>query len=210
MKHTRDFFRSVMNVAPPGSFEHAAITVVSGLPRSGTSMMMQAFQAGGLEPLTDGKRTADSRNPRGYMEFEAVKSPGSYGDWLHEAQGKVVKVISHFLTHLPATQFYNVVFMVRDLDCVIRSQKDMSEFFSGVALDDTQGGDLRGAYEKHLQDVLHWLHCRPNFRILLMPYEDVIDAPDIAFRKIQAFLPSTGLDHTAMVAQVERSFVHHT
>lgn len=210
MKHTSHFYRSVMNVSPPGSFGQGAITIVSGLPRTGTSMMMQALQASGLDPLTDGTRAADSQNSRGYLELESVKSPERYGEWLQEARGRVVKVISRFVTHLPATQFYNVVFMLRDLDQVIRSQQDMSKHFSGEALGDTRGGDLRGVYEKHLADVMHWIRCRPNFRLCPVQYEHVIATPDTAMRSVHQFLADRTLDHAAMVAQVQPSLVHQT
>jgi hypothetical protein len=210
MKYTYNFFRSVMDVAPPGSFGSDAVTVVSGLPRSGTSMMMQILQAGGLAPLTDGIRVADSRNARGYFEFEAVKSPATYGEWLMDARGKVVKVVSRFVPHLPATQFYNVVFMVRDLDQVIRSQQDMATHVSGAALNEGQGGDLLCAYKKHLQEVLHWIDCRPNFRICPVLYQEVIDAPEATLRTVRDFLAGRDLDHAAMVEQVAPSLAHQT
>jgi hypothetical protein len=103
-----------------------AVVVVSGLPRSGTSMMMSMLEAGGLPLLKDDVRTADTDNPKGYFEFERVKKlrEGDV-DWLPEAQGRAVKIISYLLLHLPATYDYRVIFMQRDLDEVMASQRKM-------------------------------------------------------------------------------------
>ena len=102
------------------------VVVVSGLPRSGTSMMMKMLEAGGLSPLIDGEREADEDNPKGYYEFERVKQlpKGDYG-WLEDAQGRVVKVISGLLVHLPPTHDYRVVFMRRAMPEILASQRKM-------------------------------------------------------------------------------------
>ena len=103
------------------------IVVVSGLPRSGTSMAMKMIEAGGLPVVTDGLRHADASNPNGYYEFEHVKNLDKAGDlsWLAEARGKAVKIISFLITYLPEAYDYRVVFMQRDLSEVIASQNRM-------------------------------------------------------------------------------------
>src|SRR5512135_2888827 len=101
------------------------VTIVSGLPRSGTSLMMQMLQAGGLSLLTDQRRTADKHNPRGYFEYEAVKQTGADVSWLEKAGGRAVKVIHLLLRHLPADRQYRVIFMLRDLREVVASQRAM-------------------------------------------------------------------------------------
>ena len=101
-----------MTVSPEVGTE---IIVVSGLPRSGTSLMMQMLDRGGIPALTDQMRTADVDNPRGYYEFERVKKIKEDRDWLPAARGKAVKMISALLYDLPATEHYRIVFMQRDL-----------------------------------------------------------------------------------------------
>src|ERR1043165_1737839 len=102
------------------------ITVVSGLPRSGTSMMMKMLEAGGMSLLVDNLRTADDDNPAGYYEFEPVKklSQGDF-DWLEEAQGKAVKVIAALLADLPSAYTYQIIFMRRDMFEILASQNKM-------------------------------------------------------------------------------------
>ena len=78
-------------------------TVVTGLPRSGTSMMMKMLEAGGVPPLCDGERTADSDNPNGYYEFEPVKNTKNDPSWLRDAPGKAVKMVYSLLYDLPET-----------------------------------------------------------------------------------------------------------
>ena len=89
------------------------VTIVSGLPRSGTSMMMKMLEAGGIELLIDRVRVADADNPKGYYEFERVKQIETDQAWLPEAQGKAVKMISALLRHLPADCRYRIIFMER-------------------------------------------------------------------------------------------------
>ncbi|MGI9427331.1 MAG: hypothetical protein ACR2NM_01650, partial [Bythopirellula sp.] len=106
------------------------VNIVSGLPRTGTSMMMQMLVAGGISPLTDGNREADASNPKGYYEYDKATQLRSDSAWLGEAKGKVVKIVAQLLTELPAEidgkpAYYRVVFMDRDLDEVLASQHTM-------------------------------------------------------------------------------------
>ena len=109
-----------------GKKEEKFVTVVSGLPRSGTSMMMKMIEAGGIAPLTDKIRRADDDNPKGYFEFERVKKmPDGDTAWVEDAQGKAVKVIAALLEYLPQEYTYKVLFMRRSMDEILASQKQM-------------------------------------------------------------------------------------
>ena len=101
------------------------IAIVSGLPRSGTSMLMKMLEAGGLKPLTDRVRAADEDNPKGYYEFERVKRLEKDKEWLPEARGRAVKIISMLLKHLPPGFSYKILFMLRSMDEVLASQTQM-------------------------------------------------------------------------------------
>ena len=164
------------------------ITVVSGLPRSGTSMAMKMLDAGGLEPLTDNLRTADNDNPKGYYEFERVKSLDK-GDtaWVPEARGKVVKVISALLRYLPPDQHYKVIFMQRRLKENVASQKKML-VNRGEATDTVTDEELMVLLEKHLKTVYAWLNSQPNVDVLYLKYHEVVENPREQARIINAFL----------------------
>jgi hypothetical protein len=177
------------------------IVVVSGLPRSGTSMAMSMLQAGGLEVVTDGLRQADESNPKGYYELEAVKELDKQADgrWLKEARGKAVKIISFLLTFLPEEHDYRVVFMQRDLDEVLASQNKML-----VQRGETPGtldsdAQLRQHYEKHLASVHRFLSRRRCFSVLEVQYRAAIDRPREEAQRINAFLGG-GLDVERMAA----------
>ena len=103
------------------------VVVISGLPRSGTSMAMRMLESGGLKVMTDGLRIADASNTNGYYEVERVKRLNSDDDrsWLAQARGKAIKIISFLLTYLPDSNDYHVIFMHRSLDEVIKSQNAM-------------------------------------------------------------------------------------
>jgi len=175
------FFRRLRRGAP--------IVVVSGLPRSGTSMAMKMLEAGGVPIVTDGVRTADESNPKGYYEFERVKELDKNGDtaWLGDARGKAVKIISFLLTYLPDHYDYQVVFMNRDVDEVLASQNKML-VARGEAADTADDAKMREAYGKHLEKVGRFLRSRSCFTTLQVRYGDVIDNPAGEARRLNAFL----------------------
>jgi hypothetical protein len=179
------------------------ITVVSGLPRSGTSLMMQMLAAGGLELLTDGKRVADASNPRGYLEWERAKSLPREPESIVQAEGKVVKIISTLLLSLPNARHYKVMFMERPLAEVTASQAAMLQKLgtSGPALSPDA---MERALDAHLKQVKAALRSRPEINVLWVPYQDVLaDAPR-ASERIQEFL-GVPLNVSAMAAQVDHS-----
>lgn len=167
----------------------APIIVVSGLPRSGTSMAMKILEAGGVPIVTDGIRTADESNPKGYYEFEQVKALDKNGDtaWLGAARGKAVKIISFLLTFLPDTYDYHVVFMNRDIDEVIASQNKML-VARGEAADTADDARMRDVYRQHLEKVGRFLRNRTCFHALQVGYRDVVDHPAAEAGRINEFL----------------------
>jgi hypothetical protein len=181
--------------------ERDYVIVVSGLPRSGTSMMMKAIDTGGIEPMIDHIRKADEDNPKGYYEFEPVKKTKEDASWLTDAPGKVVKMVYRLLYDLPADYQYRVVFMRRDLTEVLASQKKMLER-SGKAGGGIPDGQMAALFAAELQKCAKWLAEQPNFKVLYINHRDMIsDAPAQA-EKINAFLDG-GLDTDAMARTVD-------
>lgn len=177
-----------------------AVVVVSGLPRSGTSMVMQMLGAGGLEPWTDGVRPADEDNPAGYLECEQVKRLAEDSGWVGQARGRAVKVVSRLLRYLPASEEYRVLFMQRDLSEVLASQRAMLRRQSRpVEVDD---GRLAGIYASHLREVEEWLAAQPNLRTLWIDHHQVIAEPLATAVRIAEFLDQR-LDVAAMARVVD-------
>lgn len=178
------------------------IIIVSGLPRSGTSMMMKMLEAGGFAPLTDKIREADKDNPKGYYEFERVKQLDK-GDvaWLAETQGKVVKVISALLKHLPADYKYRIIFMRRNMPEILASQRKML-IRRGENADDMDDAKMAQLFEKHLQSTIHWIENQPNVSVLYVHYSDMLTEPAPQIKRVNEFLGSR-LDETAMAAVVD-------
>ncbi|MCL4872163.1 MAG: sulfotransferase family protein [Anaerolineae bacterium] len=184
-----------------GKKEVPYITIVSGLPRSGTSMMMKMLAAGGLRPLTDEVRTADIDNPEGYYEFERVKQLDK-GDtaWLPEAQGRTVKVITALLKHLPPGYEYRVVFMRRRIEEVLASQKKML-LNRGEAADEVSDEELAQLYRRHLGHVDAWLSNQPNVKVLHVNYNSMLKTPEAELPALLAFFDHT-LDGEKMLQVV--------
>ncbi|MEP7116972.1 MAG: sulfotransferase [Acidobacteriota bacterium] len=180
------------------------IVVVSGLPRSGTSMMMRMLEAGGVAPLHDGIRAADASNPKGYFEFEPVKGLDQDGDltWLPAARGKAVKIISLLLTWLPEDYNYQVIFMHRHPDEIIASQQAMLTA-RGEPVGAGDAARSRAVFTSHLAQVERFMAARPCFQTLPVTYRDAIDAPDAVAARVAAFL-GRSLDTAAMARAVER------
>ncbi len=178
------------------------ITVVSGLPRSGTSMMMKMLEAGGIPPITDELREADEDNPKGYYEFERVKQMDQ-GDttWVVDARGKVVKVISALLKHLPPAEQYRVVFVRRHMPEILASQRKML-IRRGEDPDKMDDAQMAMLFEKHLKQVDEWMNNQPNFRLLYVHYSDILADPRPQITAINNFLGGN-LDVEAMALAVD-------
>lgn len=180
-----------------------AILVVSGLPRSGTSMMMKMLEAAGIPVVTDKLRVPDQNNPNGYYELERVKQlkDGDVG-WLKEAKGGVVKIISALITHLPADYSYKVIFMQRDLLEVLASQRKM---LGRLGKPEDKVGDEQMAkiYQGHLRSVETWLKRQPNVELLYINYNQMINDPLEPANQVNEFLGGH-LDIQAMLAVINK------
>lgn len=176
------------------------IVIVSGLPRSGTSMMMNVLTAGGLVAVTDQVRTADIDNPKGYYEFERVKKlPQGDTAWLEDACGKCVKVISALLPFLPPTYTYRVIFMHRRLEEVMESQRKMLARRNQLVEQDDNMGML---LQQHVEDVRQWLVVQPNITLFDCDYNSMLAAPESWVGRINAFLGG-GMDTVAMISAID-------
>ncbi len=167
--------------------ENNEIIIVSGLPRSGTSMLMKMLEAGGLEILTDEIRKADMDNPKGYYEFERVKKLETDKEWLFEAKGKVIKAVSMLLKHLPINYHYKIIFSQRNIQEILLSQKQML-IRRGEPTDKISDKELAGIYEKHLCQVRKWLSCQPGFEVLYVNYNNILTDPHRYCKEINKFL----------------------
>lgn len=179
------------------------ITIVSGLPRSGTSLMMQMLAAGGLTVLSDGERKADTDNPRGYLEWERIKQLPKDPGCIAEAEGKVVKVISQLLLSIPAGHEYRVIFMQRPLPEVLKSQDEMLRRRGAFEA----GGDtspIEEAFQRHLIEVHKSLAGKPNVQVLRVHYHRVLREPKATAEQVAAFL-QVALNIEAMTQQVDAS-----
>ena len=186
---------------PVDVLDKLTITIVSGLPRSGTSMMMQMLTAGGLTAFTDAKREADESNPKGYYEHERVKALDKDANWLPEADGMAVKVVAPLLRYLPAGPTYRIVFMERDIEEILQSQSTM------LARDDRTSADrkvLRRAYERQVAGAKAWIERSEKADVVSIPYRDALSGPSSVAANVNAFLGGT-LAESEMAGVVDPS-----
>ena len=179
----------------------SAIIIVTGLPRSGTSMMMQMLAAGGIEVVADDERSADDSNPRGYFEDQRVTRLGRDAAWLSEARGKAIKIVAPLIPLLPRSTPALVVFMDRPIQAVMRSQRAMLERLGreGSRLSDEA---LAAALTAHTRRAKAWTATAPHADLLILSYDDVITHPDDAAARVVSFL-GRPLDAAAMAAAVD-------
>jgi LPS sulfotransferase NodH len=185
------------------------VTVVSGAPRSGTSLMMRMLEAGGIPALTDGQRPPDAHNPHGYFEYSPVKrlALGDAASWIEAARGQAVKIIYRLLMHLPPHMTYRIIFMERDLAEVFASQRDMLRA-QGDAAASQEPARLIPAMAAELRAAKDWLARQPGISVLAVPYTEVVRDPPKWSREVSYFL-GAGLDETAMAAAVDPSLCRH-
>lgn len=167
--------------------------------------MMQMLAAGGLPALTDGERSPDADNPRGYLELERVKRLKSDSSWLATAHGHAVKIIHLLLQDLPTGHEYDVLFMERDIGEVLRSQAAMLAR-SGRAGAQLSPERLAAVYRAQLQSVRTWMAERPCFRVQTVRYADLVSNAPAAVSEIRGFLRAgSGLNAEAMISAVDPS-----
>jgi len=162
------------------------IIIVSGLPRSGTSMMMNMLKAGGIPVLTDEIRQADEDNPYGYYELEDVKKIKEDISWLPRATGKAVKMVSALLYDLPGEYRYKIIFMKRPLREILQSQRKMLERMGKKDIPPDE--EIEPLYIKHLKEITEWLDGQPNMDVLYMKYNDLVKNPAEGASRIREFL----------------------
>ncbi len=180
-------FKKVFSPRTPPRPKTQNVIVVSGLPRSGTSMMMKMLAEGGLPVLTDSIRTADEDNPNGYFELEVVKqlAEGQKG-WLVNADHKLVKVISALLEHLPPENHYKVLFMERQIPEILASQRKMLARRNETSnISDTE---METQFREHLKVIKYWLARQPNMEVMYVDYNRMMADPDQYLQKIVDFV----------------------
>lgn len=182
------------------------ITIVSGLPRSGTSLMMQMLAAGGLPILTDGERKPDIDNPRGYCEWEPVKLLPKQPELIDEAEGRAVKIISQLLFSLPRGRDYKLIFMERPLPEVLASQDEMLKRRGSTELVDH--ALLTQAFRDHMQRIISWFELREEIPVYRMGFRKLLSDPFNRAQSICDFL-ELKLNTEAMARAVEISLYHN-
>ncbi len=186
-----------------------SIIIVSGIPRSGTSMMMQLLDAAGIPVLTDEVRVADENNKKGYYELESVKklAAGNHS-CIENSRGKVIKVVSSLLKYLPPDQNYKIVFMRRDLESILSSQGKML-VNSGQKYDAHQDSELKLLFKKHLDDIQSWFRVQKNIEVVEIDYDDAINAPESCFFALEKFLAPIEINREAMLMSIDKRLNHH-
>jgi hypothetical protein len=178
------------------------LTVVSGIPRSGTSLMMSMLESGGIPVLADNVRVADVDNPRGYYEYEPVKALKTDSSWVPQSAGKAVKMVYLLVYDLPPDMEYRILFMHRKMNEVLASQRVMLERLGKpTRVDDSKMARL---FDNHLVKFSAWVKERPNIRVLDVDYNKMVANPAPIAVEIGRFLGG-GLDTAAMAATVDPS-----
>jgi len=182
-----NFYLPISNIKDIMFSLQNTIIIVSGLPRSGTSMMMQMLDAMNIPLFTDQKRVQDESNPNGYYEHEIVKNLQNDSSWLPAVKGKAVKILSHLLIHLPADYQYKIIFMKRNLDEIIKSQNKM------LMLNDPDFMPeddmiLKNIFEKNLKETDIWAAKNSNVDLQYFSYADIINNPVEMIEKLSYFL----------------------
>ena len=165
--------------------------------------MMQMLVAGGIPALSDGLRTPDENNPKGYFEWEPAKSLKDHPENIVAAEGKAVKIISALLPQLPDGHEYRVLFMIRPLEEVVASQNKMLQRL-GRDVPKTPQRTVIAAFEKHLKEIDGWLAKKSNVKVLRVQHGKLLADPESEAARISEFL-NYALDVGAMARQVERS-----
>jgi len=196
-------FKNLFSSSRQKTAEKQKVVIVSGLPRSGTSMMMKILAEGGLSIVTDEEREADEDNPNGYFEIELSKKlKDGEINWIYEAQGKAVKVISYLLEFMPDDLNYDVIFMEREISEILLSQKKMLQRRNETsAISDEE---METQFRDHLKVVKYWIARKPNMRVKFVKYDEMVNEPSMLCSELAEFLEKP-LDVSAMTSVPNQS-----
>lgn len=183
--------------------------LASGLPRSGTSLMMQMLEAGGMKILTDEKRGADEDNPKGYYEWEPIKQIDTIPELL-DAQGldgRAIKCISMLLQKMPPKHNYKVIFMMRPIEELVQSQRKMIDRLvtQGPEADTEQ---LYRALTAHSNQTRNWLKSAPHMEFIEVDYPTLVKDPAPQISRVVEFLGAERLPKCAAMAEVVDPSLH--
>lgn len=182
------------------------ITVVSGLPRSGTSMMMQMLESSGMTILTDSIRKPDQNNERGYFEYEKVTGLQKDHSWIKETEEKAVKVIVQLLFFLPPDHEYRVLFMERPMEEILQSQEKMRQHL-GNAVHGSNPDILSRAFQIQLERARVFLSNRQQFQVATFHYHNILKNPEMEANRINGFLGNR-LNVSGLSSAVDQSLWH--
>lgn len=182
-----------------------AFVIVSGLPRSGTSLMMQMLARGGLPPMTDGQRPADDNNPAGYFEWEEIKQLPRDPSLITRTAGKAVKVVSPLLPHLPPGHRYKVIFMTRPAAEIARSQHRMRHAPDPAA---PAADAMQPLLAQHATDTLAALRAAKHTELLEVDYPSLVADPVAGTRRVAEFLGAALLPHADAMPAAVRPELH--
>ena len=189
-----------------GGLNPSFITIVSGLPRSGTSLMMRMLSAGGVPALCDEQRTPDADNPNGYYEFEDVKSIENYSTWIDRAPGHAVKMVYSLLKHLPTDHEYRIVFMRRHVDEILQSQKQMLER-NGIS-PEIPDAQMKALFDRELRQFYAWLPSQIHLKLVNISYNELLSRPDSTIAQINRHLDHS-LDTEGMIRMIDPGLYRH-
>ncbi len=183
------------------TMDEETIVIVSGLPRSGTSMMMKMLEKGGLEVLTDKVREPDEDNPKGYYEYERVKELPEETGWLEDAKGKVVKVLGELIKHVPEGYDYKVIFMEREIDEVVESQEKMLKR-KGMDTGERSKEEMKRTLTEYSRILKRRMNSHPDMDVLYVSYNDIVSFPKPVIESISVFLGGS-LDTDKMMSVID-------
>ena len=178
------------------------VVIVTGLPRSGTSMLMQMLAAGGMGVVSDGLRKADEDNPRGYLEFEPVKKLAEDPKWLFDMRGKAIKIVAPLLGGVPEDLDCRVILSERDLDEVLDSQERMLERRNQPATTPEKRRILKQEYRRLLDRVKVKLMERARTKLLVIEHSYALSHPVETAEMVHHFLGG-GLDTSKIAAAID-------
>jgi len=174
--------------------------VVSGLERSGTSLMMQMLSAGGLPLAFDDLRRPDEHNPRGYFELEGGKIITRL---MHKTfpmetyRGRFLKITAFGLLYLPPGK-YKIIYMQRDLDEILDSMEKMAK------TTDPQREETKRSFHRLNAKVLQDLHARTDVDLLLINFNEILRNPSAQLQEICQFLQPYPCDYDNMLLVIDQ------